>query len=298
MPPGFVNRFDVIVLEDQMESIAEEEKKELIKFLLINSYKENRVKNIISKQEEVQEKENGPEINEELLNIDFNAVKNEQNMEQNEQPDDGFQVQENPNEEENNMDEGENNFDKFQEGGEDYLNFDKAGETQDFNLDQGEGEGEGEENQENIQPNEEGQEDTNLQNGENAELLNIDNNEDNEGNNNKNNEENQVMDSGKESNPADKPKKNENPEENNIKPNEEGNETEEKEIEETYVPTKELIDLVYTKSGGFKTIYKLNQFCRTIRIFIPHFKDKENITQNSIVDFCYNILTKDFEKGK
>lgn len=77
MSPAFVNRFDVIVLEDKMESITEEEKKELIKFLLINSYKEKKVKNIILKQEEVQEKENEPEINEELLNIDFNAIQNQ-----------------------------------------------------------------------------------------------------------------------------------------------------------------------------------------------------------------------------
>ena len=76
-----VNRFDVIVLKDQMESITEEEKKKLIKFLLITSYKENKVKNIILKQEEVQEKENEPEINKELLNIDFNAVQNQQYME-------------------------------------------------------------------------------------------------------------------------------------------------------------------------------------------------------------------------
>ena len=77
MSPAFVNRFDVIVLEDQLESINEDEKKELIKFLLINSYKENKVKNLITKQEEVQEKDNEPEINEELLNIDFNAVQEE-----------------------------------------------------------------------------------------------------------------------------------------------------------------------------------------------------------------------------
>ena len=45
-----------------------------------------------------------------------------------------------------------------------------------------------------------------------------------------------------------------------------------------------------------KNIYKLNQFCRTIRIFIIYFKDKEGITEESIINFCYNILTKDFEK--
>ena len=33
MSPAFANRFDVIVFEDELESINEEEKKELIKFL-------------------------------------------------------------------------------------------------------------------------------------------------------------------------------------------------------------------------------------------------------------------------
>ena len=58
------------------------------------------------------------------------------------------------------------------------------------------------------------------------------------------------------------------------------------------MPSKELIDLVFSKSADFKTIYKLNQFCRTIRVFILYFTDKEGITQDSIVNFCYNILTK------
>ena len=61
---------------------------------------------------------------------------------------------------------------------------------------------------------------------------------------------------------------------------------------------KELMDRIYSKSNSFKNIYKLNQFCRTIRIFIIYFKDKEGITEESIINFCYNILTKDFEKGK
>ena len=46
------------VFKDQLESINEEEKKELIQFLFINSYKENKIKSLISTQEEVQEKEN------------------------------------------------------------------------------------------------------------------------------------------------------------------------------------------------------------------------------------------------
>ncbi len=58
MSPAFVNRFDVIVLEDQKELLNKEDKKELMKFLLINSYKENKIKAIIKKQEylELEEK--------------------------------------------------------------------------------------------------------------------------------------------------------------------------------------------------------------------------------------------------
>jgi MoxR-like ATPase len=295
MSPAFVNRFDVIVLEDQMESINEDEKKELIKFLLINSYKENRIKSIISKQEEVKEKENEPEINEELINIDFNAVQDVENNYQIQRGEEYYD-QENQNEDENNMDECENNFNEPQEGGEDYLNFEHAG-SEGFNFNQEEGEevgkGEGEENQENYQANEEGQEENDLQNEDNGELQNIDNNI-----NNEEIDKNQILESNKEPIITDESNKNENQEEKNINSNNENNEIEEKEIEETYIPTKELIGLVYSKSGEFKTIYKLNQFCRTIRIFILYFKDKDNISQDSIVDFCYNILTKDFEKGK
>ena len=70
MSPAFVNRFDVIVLEDQIESLNEEDKKELIKFLLINSYKENKIKDIIKKQEK-------NEINKEFLDYDFSKAVND-----------------------------------------------------------------------------------------------------------------------------------------------------------------------------------------------------------------------------
>ena len=206
----FLNRFDIIVLEDQLKSIKEDEKKELIKFLLINSYKENKIKNIISKKEKIQEKENEYEINEvreDLLQFDFGSVENyDFNQEEND----------------------ELNYIQFENGN---------CNDEDYNIDI---------NFNQIEVNEEKE------------------------------QQNEDMEQ----------------KENN------NNESEEKEIKETYEPTKELIDLIYSKSSNFKTIYKLNQFCRTIRIFIIYFKDKENITQNCIVDFCYNILTKDFVKDK
>ena len=77
MSPAFVNRFDVIVLEDQIESLNEEDKKELIKFLLINSYKENKIKDIIKKQEK-------NEINKEFLDYDFSKAVNDNEKESNE----------------------------------------------------------------------------------------------------------------------------------------------------------------------------------------------------------------------
>ena len=133
------------------------------------------------------------EINEELMNIDFNAVQDEQNTEENNpaEPDE-TQAEENQNEEGNNMNEGEgeNNFEEFQDMGEEYLNFENVGESEDLNLNQGEtgmegeGEGAGEEagepegNQDIDLPNEEGHEENNSDGGENAGLHNVDNNQD------------------------------------------------------------------------------------------------------------------------
>ena len=84
MSPAFVNRFDVIVLEDQIESLNEEDKKELIKFLLINSYKENRIKAIIKKQENLELEEKN-EINKKFLDYDFSKAVNNNEREINEQ---------------------------------------------------------------------------------------------------------------------------------------------------------------------------------------------------------------------
>ena len=44
MSLAFANQFDVIVLEDQLESINEEEKKQNLKFLLVISYKKIKSK--------------------------------------------------------------------------------------------------------------------------------------------------------------------------------------------------------------------------------------------------------------
>ena len=84
MSPAFVNRFDFIVLEDQIESLNEEDKKELIKFLLINSYKENKIKAIIKKQENLELEEKN-EINKEFLDYDFSKGVNDNERESNEQ---------------------------------------------------------------------------------------------------------------------------------------------------------------------------------------------------------------------
>ena len=64
-----------------------------------------------------------------------------------------------------------------------------------------------------------------------------------------------------------------------------------------YEPDTEIIELIYDKFNNFKSIYKLNQFCRIIKIFLIYFKD-EQIKRESIVNFCFNILTNNFVKGK
>ncbi len=38
--------------------------------------------------------------------------------------------------------------------------------------------------------------------------------------------------------------------------------------EENYTLNKELMDRIYSKSNSFKNIFKLNHFCRTIRILL------------------------------
>ena len=339
MSPAFVNRFDVIVLEDQMENITEEEKKELIKFLLINSYKENKVKALIAKQEN-QEKEKEEVIAKELLNIDFSVIteqtsnkdeffdnqdKNLDNTNENflfgQNEQNNFDNQEQPEfnfEQDPNQEQPEFNFEQDQNGENPEFNFDQGQEegNQNFNFNEGQNEGnqdfnfnEGQ-NEENQNNNFEGVDDlgqqnleenikkeTELKSGENEGQ--IDNNIDMVNDENKNiiNEikENKEGENGpkKELNMIDQTQNNVN-QENKDK----NNEYKEEIVEETYNPNEELINLVYNKSNEFKTIYKLNQFCRTIRIFINYFKDKEEITQDAIVSFCFNILTKDFEKGK
>ena len=63
-------------------------------------------------------------------------------------------------------------------------------------------------------------------------------------------------------------------------------------------PIEELIELIYEKEEDFHTIYNLSKFCRTIKIFSYYFDDYKNITQEIIINFCYNLLIKNFEKGK
>ena len=160
MSPAFLNRFNVIFLEDQMESISKVEQEELIRFLLINSYNKNKIKSRILQEEKIEEQ----------LDYVFNFKEDEDDKE-----------------------------DEEDKGDED----------------------------------------------------------------DKEDEENVISD-------------------------------ESSSIDETYKPTPKLIDLIINKSKEFKTIYKLNQFCRTIRIFISYFKEK--VSEDSIVNFCYNILTFDCEK--
>ena len=280
MSPAFVNRFDVIVLENQIESLNEEEKKELIKFLLINSYQENKIKAIIRKQEKEIEK-GKDEINQELEDIDFSQITNmnEKENKGQEQNDEGG------NNDFNFGDEGGNDdFNFGNEGGNNDFNFGNEGENNDFNFNE-----EGENNNLNIQG------DTG-QTVENETPTKIGENVGN--NNNESNNKNELDNVNNNINTKEKGQLNDQAQNDNKEINNKQNEENEEIIEENYNPKNDLIDRIYSKSDSFKNIYKLNQFCRTIRIFIIYFKDKNEISEESIVNFCYNILTKDFEKGK
>lgn len=243
MSPALVNRFDVIVLEDQMEGIEDEEKKELIKFLLINSYKENRVKAIILKQEN-QEKEKDVTIDKEFENIDFSNL-----------------TATNPNDNEN-IENGEENYGEEEDQ-----------ENQDYNYN----EENSQENQDSIYVSEGDQEEgQNNYISQNEEINFRNNNDLNMGGSNilstNEREETGNMESIIENNNiSDDINVDDNKEKNKDEKSKDEDEIEEIE-EEEYIPNKELIDLIFNKSNNFKTIYKLNQFCRTIRIFLIYFQ--------------------------
>ena len=225
-------------------------KKELIKFLLTNSYKENRVKKILEKSEKIKndnidemEDENFIENNYEVQGQNEDIYNNVDREEDKDENNDIIQFQSQINEQEFYND---NNINK------------------DFKYDEDENENfKGEINYEKNEDNKITSEDKEPK--DSTKIINIDNNIEN-----------------------DEQKKDLNKKE----------EIEDIEEEETYIPNDKLINLVYSKYDDFKTMYKLNIFCRTIRIFILYFKENENITEESIVNFCYNLLTKDFEKGK
>ena len=79
MSPDFINRFNVIVLEDQLENLDDDSKKSLVKFLLVNSYNENRIHQTIKEQEQ-KEKNNGTDekLDKELENINFENIGNQE----------------------------------------------------------------------------------------------------------------------------------------------------------------------------------------------------------------------------
>ena len=292
MSPAFVNRFDVIVLENQIESLNEEKKKELIKFLLINSYQENKIKEIIKKEEK--------EIEKNEINPVFHGIVYTNTINNNEEENIG-QIEQNQNEEAGNNDfnfgdeGGNNDFNFDEEGGNNDFNFGDEGGNNDFNFGD-----EGGNNDFNF--NEEGgNNNLNIQGYtgqivENENLTKIGENVGN--NNNESNNKNELDNVNNDINNKEKGQLNDQAQNDNKEINNNQNEENEEIIEENYNPNNDLIDRIYSKSDSFKNIYKLNQFCRTIRIFIIYFKDKNEISEESIVNFCYNILTKDFEKGK
>ena len=236
MSPAFINRFDVIFLEDQMEAISENDKKELVKFLLINSYKENKIKKIIERDEKKEENQtNSIQEFGEKIDERQNAIKNEENSKKNintnEQYNDdidGLSAEEGmgvpertPNisfeDDENSLDE--NYVDKFEK---------KEKEDQENSL-------------EDIFKDDDKE---NKNEGENLDNSFRDNNINNQ---NKINREGEIL-----------IEKNEKPQDSIKNLNENQNEIleEMEEVEESFNPKDDLIDLVLEKSGYFKTIYK------------------------------------------
>ena len=255
MSPAFINRFDVIVLEDQLENMDEEEKKQLINFLLINSYKEKEIKELIKRQEKQELKEDEEQMNEIFKIININDDKRENSFDEAEiEEDDDEQIENSVSGSSISVDEQDDNLDENENQGS---NFDDDEAVQENNnLDDG------------VENEEKEQQKKNLNDKISLIENKKDTTKDKELESNNNNEENINKDNKKEI------------------------------MEEEYTPKKELIELIYNKSDDFKTIYKLNQFCRTIRIFFIFFRDKKDISEELIVNFCYNLLTKNFEKGK
>ena len=209
MSPSFVNRFDVIVLEDQLKSINENEKKELIRFLLINSCDKNKLNEIKCYKEKKNEKINTFEEEKENDNYDFS----------NETP--------------------------------------LASQLMNEEI---------EENEQNYEEDESKEKETNDQNSiENGNIQNMYDNY-----NEINNTEIKA-----------------------IQDEQNGNNFEEK-----FEPNDGIIRLIYEKSKDFKNIYKLSQFCRTIRIFLYFFKEDKKINQEMLLTFVTIFSLKILKKGK
>ena len=264
MSPSFVNRFDIIVLEDQLECLSEDEKKELIKFLLINSYNEEKIrilKEKLKKENEIEEEEDSDKIEQKnnekkLYDITFNEEENISN------------------DEEKNL--NEENIEENKEV--EILNEKNMGEIQ-F---------EEERDEENEEGNNSNEDNENIKNEEKEK------NDDDENAKNIQNfiygEEEEDKNIIKEEN-LEKEKQNEIIEDNN-------NEKENDEIDENdnnpyiieeFDPSQDIIDFIYMKLKDFNTIFKLNKFCRTIRIFISKFKNEKEIAAKSIAEFCYDL---------
>ena len=249
MSPAFVNRFDIIVLEDQLECLNENEKKELIKFLLKNSLKEENYKKKFEKENKNEEEVINGKENEKIFHeVNAHKYENIKNYEENKSDDE--------NDEENENIEKEN---------EEILNNLKF-------EDEPNEEGENEDNEYNNEG------DNNSQDEEHANIIQKElygEEQDDEDNFEKNEDE-----------ISEKREQDEIIEYNNeIEVNEKNKEDDIIEVKE-FNPNQEIIEYIYKKLKDFDTIYKLNKFCRTIRIFISKFKNEKEITLNSIAEFC------------
>jgi len=76
-----------------------------------------------------------------------------------------------------------------------------------------------------------------------------------------------------------------------------GNNNIEEEFKEEKID-EEIVNYILKKFNNFHTISKLNQFCRTIKIFLYFFTFDENITKEKVIEYAYYILMESFTKEK
>ena len=242
MSPAFVNRFDIIVLEDQLENISEKEFSDLVKLLMNQP-------NIFPQENELEDEEK--EEKEEKRNKILKELEKKKEI-----------IYDNDEELSDNEEEINKNKPK---------NTDQKNAKKKYDFDDDEEDEADEEKEEKENKKEEKKDDNKEDNKENKKKeikinkYNIDDDEDEE----------ELKDQEKE--------------EDKIK----NNEKEKKDEEILYDPSPKLIELIANKLGKNKNIYLLSKLCRAIVIFMKEIGLSDGITESSIVDLSYQVISNE-----